>query len=90
MRKMISGKPQVKNPPISSETICLPFNGTLVIRLQISDMMVGRVLINNRSEVNILFREVVIRMNILDGVNLMRLIVQAFKPLMKPYSTLWE
>lgn len=66
---MILGKPWVKNPSIRLKTIYPPSNGTLVVRLQILDTMVDRVLIDNGSEVKILFRGAATRMDILDRVN---------------------
>lgn len=49
-------EPQMKDPLTRPETGYPPFSGTLIIRLQIKDAMVDRVLIDNRSEVNIFFR----------------------------------
>ena len=53
-------------------------NGTLVIRLQIKDAMVGRALIDNGWGVNILFKEAVVRMGILNEVT-RRTIVQTLR-----------
>lgn len=46
----------MKDPLTRLEIVYPSSNGSLAVKLQIKDIMVSRVLIDNRSEVNILFR----------------------------------
>ncbi|KAM1637101.1 hypothetical protein ACFX13_015223 [Malus domestica] len=63
-----------KPPPIAStipmfsnrdlEDVCLPYDDALVIKVQISNAMVSRVLVDNGYRVNILFKDAAEKMGI--------------------------
>lgn len=77
-RKMTWGKPQMKGHSTKPKIAYPSSNSTLIVRLQIKDAMVSRALIDNGSEVNILFKGVAVRMDILNEVA-RRTIVQTLK-----------
>lgn len=90
-RKIMWGEHHLKNLVIRPEITYSPYNGALLIKLQISNAMVGRILIHNGSEGNILFAGATTRMCVLEKVNFRRSTFQTFNATllntMKQYST---
>lgn len=76
----------MKDPSTRPEAGYPPFNGTLIVRLQIKDATVDRVLIDNRSEVNILLRG-----QLEEWTSQMKSTQESplSKPLMELHSTSW-
>ncbi|TQD79162.1 hypothetical protein C1H46_035290 [Malus baccata] len=73
---MMQGTHHLRNLVTKPVTYVFP-NGTHVVKLQISDAMVDRVLIDNRSKDNFLFMGVARMMGVLDKVNFRRSTIQA-------------
>lgn len=75
-KKTMQGTHHPRNLITRPKKICSPPNGILVVKLQISDVVVGKVLMDNGSTNNFLFMGVATMMGVLDKVNFRRSTIQ--------------